>query len=82
MKTKYEFHVTCQEDKFSGWGKSCYEAAVNAIGEERTRKLARNTKQEPYFCKGEVVSEFESGVSSIMSKNNITIATVTRLVQA
>ncbi len=80
MNETYHFHICCQAEKFSGQGRTCYAAAVNAIGKERAELFAQNTTQGHYRVKGEIVGYNKSGVSNFKSKNGLTIASVTRLV--
>jgi hypothetical protein len=80
MTQIYYFHIVCNESKYSGQGRTCYDAACNAIGSKRANLLAANTTQTNYKNKDEIVFDNEDGVSSFISKNNITIASVTRLI--
>lgn len=80
MSNKFYFHVDTQEKKFSGYGTTCFNAAVAALGQSRAERLARNTTQTKYFKGGEVAGGNEAGVSRFISSNGITVASVTRLV--
>jgi hypothetical protein len=76
---KYYFHVNTQAKRFNGIGDTCFDAACNALGTERAIKLSRNTTQTRYAKNNEIVSDNESGVSFVMSKNGFTVATIARL---
>lgn len=80
MSNKFYFHVDTQEKRFSGYGTTCFNAAVATLGQSRAERLAHNTTQTKYFNNGELVGGNEEGVSMFISRNGITIASVTRLV--
>lgn len=77
--TTFYFHIVCNESRFSGIGNTCCEAACNAIGSHRAAIMAAKTTQTHYTNQGELVGPNDTGVSNIISKNGIIIASVTRI---
>lgn len=78
----YFFHIEANESRFSGQGRTCFAAAVAAVGPERAARIARNTVQTPYVNRGVPVARKENGVSRFIARNGMGVATVTRIVGA
>ena len=81
MTIKYYFHI-CGSNKFEGTGSTAYLACVDALGQKSAERFVSNIKQGGYFIGDkEIINNNESGVSNIKSKNGVTIASITRIVE-